>query len=65
MMINTVEKITNMKVKIIKDIRREGDVSRLVASAEKAKKELGWIPKYPDIETIVRHAFNYKKASLM
>lgn len=63
--INTVEKITNMKVKIIKDIRRKGDVSRLVASAEKAKKELGWIPKYPDIETIVRHAFNYKKASLM
>ena len=39
--------------------RREGDLPILVASAEKAKNELGWIPKYPDLEEIVQHAYNW------
>ena len=39
--------------------RREGDVPILIASAEKAKNELGWIPKYPDLEEIVQHAYNW------
>lgn len=63
--INTVEKVTNMKVNVVKDVRREGDPERLIACAEKAKNELGWIPKYTDIDIIVRHAFEYKRNSLL
>ena len=39
-----------------------GDPGRLCASCEKIKAELGWEPKYPDIETILRHAYEWRKA---
>lgn len=42
--------------------RRPGDPDRLIASAEKAKKVLGWKPKYPDLETIVQHAWDWHRA---
>ena len=40
--------------------RREGDPPRLVASAYKAKSELGWRPVYKDLEEIIRHAWNWE-----
>lgn len=36
--------------------RRPGDPARLVASSEQAKRLLGWTPKRPEIETILRDA---------
>ena len=41
--------------------RREGDPARLVAKAEKIKKELGWRAKYSDLETIVKSAWQWHK----
>lgn len=38
--------ITGRKIRAKISKRREGDPSRLVASSEKIKKELGWKPKY-------------------
>lgn len=40
--------------------RRAGDPPRLVASAAKAKSELGWKPVYQDLEEIIRHAWNWE-----
>lgn len=37
--------------------RRPGDPPVLVASAEKAKTELGWRPRYPDLTTMIEHAW--------
>jgi len=37
--------------------RRPGDPPVLVASAEKAKRELDWQPRYPDLATILQHAW--------
>jgi len=37
--------------------RREGNPPELVASARKAKEELGWQPRYPELSTILRHAW--------
>jgi len=42
--------------------RRPGDPAKLIASSEKAHSVLGWKPKYPDLETIVQHAWNWHKA---
>jgi len=39
--------------------RREGDPPQLVASAEKAKSELGWEPLYSDLHTIIEHAWRW------
>ena len=41
--------------------RRTGDPSRLVASAEKAIRELGWKPKYPKLEDIVATSWAWHK----
>jgi UDP-glucose 4-epimerase len=41
--------------------RRAGDPARLVASAQRAQEALGWRPEYPDLETIVRHAWQWHR----
>jgi len=42
--------------------RRPGDPAGLVAGADKAKDVLGWKPRYPDLKTIVQHAWNWHRA---
>ncbi len=59
--IETVKKVTGRKVAAIDSPRRPGDPARLVASSQKIKEELGWIPKYPDLETIVKTAYHWHR----
>jgi UDP-glucose 4-epimerase len=59
--ISTCEKITGTKIPWVTKPRREGDPPRLVASAEKAIRELGWKPKYPKLEDIVSTAWAWHK----
>jgi UDP-glucose 4-epimerase len=37
--------------------RREGDPPQLVAGASRAHQELGWRPRFPELETIIEHAW--------
>ena len=55
--ISTCEKITGKKIPVIEKPRRPGDPPRLVASAEKAIRELGWKPRFPRLEDIVATAW--------
>jgi len=57
----TCEKITGTKIPAVEKPRRPGDPPRLVASAEKAVRELGWKPKYPTLEDIVGTAWAWHK----
>jgi UDP-glucose 4-epimerase len=41
--------------------RRAGDPPRLIASAEKARRELGWVPKYPRLDDIVATAWAWHR----
>ncbi len=59
--IETVKKVTGRSVASVDSPRRPGDPARLVASSEKIRKELGWTPKYPDLETIVQTAWEWHK----
>lgn len=52
-----VEKTIGKKCNIFEGDRRPGDPPRLIASSEKAQRELGWIPHYPDLETMIAHAW--------
>ena len=38
------------------------DPGRLVASCDRIKAELGWSPEYPDIDTIILHAYRWRQA---
>jgi len=57
--ISWVERITGKKVKLRIRPRRRGDVPILMASKEKATRELQWEPRYSDIETIIRTAWQW------
>lgn len=41
--------------------RRKGDPAVLVADASLARSELGWVPKYSDLSTIIEHAWRWEK----
>jgi len=41
--------------------RREGDPARLVADSARAKAELGWVPRYADLDLIIAHAWAWEK----
>jgi len=60
--IDTVRKVTGHAIPAQESPRRPGDPAVLVASPEKIKRELGWKPEYADLESIVRSAWNWRKA---
>ena len=44
--------------------RRPGDPAQLVAGASLAQRELGWRPRYPDLATIIGHAWAWHQGAL-
>jgi UDP-glucose 4-epimerase len=59
--IDVVQRVTGKQPKVQEGPRRVGDPDVLVASSEKAMKELGWKPKMADLETIVETAWNWER----
>ena len=59
--IDTCRKVTGHAVPAAVGPRRPGDPPKLIASSKRAMAELGWRPKYPDLATIVQHAWNWHK----
>lgn len=59
--IETVKKVSGINFKIEVGERRPGDADELIADPSKIKKELGWQPKYSDLETIVKTAWAWHK----
>jgi len=60
--LETVRRVTGHAVPAKESPRRPGDPAVLVASSEKIRNELGWTPKYADLESIVRSAWNWRNA---
>jgi UDP-glucose 4-epimerase len=52
-------KVSGHAIPTVEKPRRAGDPPRLVASSEKAKRELNWQPQFTDIETIVQSAWRW------
>lgn len=59
--IDTAEKVTEQKIKTELGDRRAGDPARLIASGDKARKILGWTPRFDDVEKIIATAWNWHK----
>lgn len=59
--IDMVKKVTEVDFPVKIGDRRPGDADELVADASKIKKELGWQPKYSDLGTIVKTAWQWHK----
>ena len=57
--IDSVKRVTGKDFRVTYSDRRPGDPAKLIGSSEKARRILGWIPQYGDIDTIVAHAWNW------
>jgi UDP-glucose 4-epimerase len=51
--------VTSRPIAVTLADRRPGDPPILVGSGEKAKQVLGWNPQYADLETILKHAWQW------
>ena len=57
--VDAAEKITGKKIPVKESARRVGDPAVLVADSSKAKKVLGWKPKYPALKDIIGSAWKW------
>jgi len=60
--IATVEEITGRPVRVVESPRRAGDPPALFADSAKARRDLGWTVKFPDIRSIVATAWKWHQA---
>lgn len=58
--IDAAKYVTDCHIPVIDAPRRPGDPARLVADASMARRHLGWTPKYPDLESIIAHAWQFE-----
>ncbi|WP_114238888.1 UDP-glucose 4-epimerase GalE [Dyella sp. C9] len=57
--IAAAEQVTGQRVPYEMTPRRAGDPAVLVASSERARRELGWQPKYNDLRSIIESAWRW------
>jgi UDP-glucose 4-epimerase len=60
--IDTVREVTGKDVPVRLASRRPGDPTKLVATSEKIKSELGWEPEFQDLRVIIESAWKWMLA---
>jgi len=58
--VDAAQRITGEDIRVKDGFRREGDPAILIADGSKARKALGWRPKYSDLDTIIQHAWRWE-----
>ena len=58
--IEVAKKVTGIDFKVEETERRPGDPAVLVADSAKLKKNLGWKPRFDDLEYIIQTAWNWE-----
>ena len=59
--VQVARKLTGHSIPVVEKPRRPGDSAVLVASFAKAQSELGWQPRYPELEQIVASAWEWHR----
>jgi UDP-glucose 4-epimerase len=60
--IDSVERVTGRKVPFTNAPRRPGDPAVLFASSARIRQELGWTPRFEDIDVIVETAWRWRES---
>ncbi|MCU4181247.1 UDP-glucose 4-epimerase GalE [Bosea sp. BH3] len=58
--IRSVENIAGCKVEVRQAPRRPGDAPSVIAEASQLRRDIGWIPRYENLDTIIRHAYDWE-----
>ncbi len=59
--IETARRVTGHPIPHVIGPRRPGDPAVLIASSETIRRELGWQPRYPSLEDIMRSAWDWHR----
>ena len=60
--IEVVKKVSGVDFEVRVSPRRPGDPAQIVARADRIRDELGWRPRYDDLERIVDQALSWERA---
>ena len=60
--IEAARRVTGRPIPIRHAPRRAGDPARLVASADRARRELGWTPRHAALEDIIESAWHFARS---
>jgi UDP-glucose 4-epimerase len=60
--IDVARRVTGAEIPAEECARRPGDPATLVASSQKIRSELGWVPQHPDLDAIVSSAWEWRRA---
>ncbi|HLZ69819.1 MAG TPA: UDP-glucose 4-epimerase GalE [Dehalococcoidia bacterium] len=60
--IAAAKRVTGCEIAVNQQRRRAGDPPALVASSELARRELGWRPRFDDLDAIVDSAWRWRRA---
>ncbi len=59
--IDTACAVTGRKIPVVEGPRRPGDPDTLVADSGRIIADLGWRPRYPELSTIIDHAWQWHR----
>jgi len=59
--VQSVKDVTNKNFTILQEKRREGDPAILVSNNNKIKRKMNWIPKYDNLDLIIKSAYEWEK----
>ena len=60
-MIDSAKKITAVDFTVVEEARRAGDPAVLIASSEKIRSELGWVPQHSSVDEVISTAWKWHK----
>jgi UDP-glucose 4-epimerase len=60
--IEAARAVTGREIPVKEEARRPGDPAQLVASSQRIRDELGWVPRKPGIETMIADAWAWFQA---
>lgn len=55
--IEAARRVTGRDIAVVEAPRRAGDLATLIASSQRARDELGWVPEKPELETMIGDAW--------
>ena len=60
--IDACRRVTGHAIPVVEAPRRAGDPAALVASSDRIRRDLGWTPRYPEIDQIVESAWRWHRS---
>lgn len=58
--IDTMKRVSETDYRVTVSAKREGDPAQVIADTQRVKNELGWVPKYDNLEIICKSAYQWE-----